>query len=262
MTVWLLGCLMLAWHAGALANEFDVDACRALVRDPKIEVWTPSDVQPEIEHRPASVIGASVNGEPNQVYLGLTRASLRMNITINPRVHVLSGDWLCLSPDIEVRVYFDKLSVIKASETLANECVRQFVMEHEMRHVQFHFEALRQTAEALRKMLHKQFPPTFRFLAIPGDLAYRRQQFSLQIATQVQRLYKSFDIRHREIDNYVELQRSYQVCNGEILRYASDRTMYPAPRPRAAADQADPSNRVMPVTTNAIRLDRGGLDLN
>jgi hypothetical protein len=159
--------------------------------------------------------------------LGLTRATLGLSVNIHPRIHALHGEWLCLSPDIEVRLYFEKLEVTTAREIASNDCVRNYVMDHELQHVQFHLEALIQTADAIREYLNREFPPTFRYIGIPGDLAYRRQTVSIGIASHVQSLFRSFNIKHRDIDSYFERQRSYQLCGGEILRMAAAKSQYP-----------------------------------
>lgn len=213
-------CLMLLPHAPAVATQLGPEACWPLTPDPKIEVSAHTNLKPVYRTQPSELIGQSVKGQPQQVFLGLTRAALGMSITINPRIKTLTSDLLCISPEVNVRLYFDKLEVTTATDVEGNYCAENYVMNHEMQHVQFHLEAMIKTADAIRADLNREFPPGFRYIGVPGDLAYRKQRVSVGIASRVQAYFNHVNIRHRDIDNYVELQRSYQACDGVFLRLA------------------------------------------
>ena len=213
------------------------EACRSVVPDPRIAVRVHSSAEPVFKVAPSAQIAKQVGGHVDQIFFGLTRAALGGSIQINPRIQALDDEWLCLSPDIEIRLYFDKMIVTTASELENDSCARDHVIEHELQHVEFHLEALNRTADAIRAFLRREFPPSFRYVGVPGDFAFKRQQASLGIAAHVQGYYRQFNVRHREIDNYVELQRSYQVCNGAILRLASARQMYATRDPQQNGSQ-------------------------
>ncbi len=130
----------------------------------------------------------------------------------------LANGQVCASPIFEIKLSFNALEVSTARELEVDRCSSDYVLSHEMMHVQFHKEALVKAAMALQSDLEDEFPPTFRFIEHAGDMRYRKERLAGATAGRAHYLFKKFDTAHTRIDNHVEYSRGHIVCNGVIPR--------------------------------------------
>lgn len=210
-----------AWSADGQTREPHNERalCLSKLPNPIIEVTADTSQQPSMQLVPSSNIPYLLRkSSSNGVYLGLTRAAFQLTVRINNRQMALPGNRVCSSPIYEIALSFSQIIVTTASELALDRCAHEFVVSHELLHVQFHKEALANTAISLQAELRKEYPPDYRNLESNGSFQLKQEDASVLMAWRTRELFSRLNKMHATLDSPAEYAKAFDVCGGVIAK--------------------------------------------
>lgn len=164
--------------------------------------------------------------------LGLTRPTLRVDVRwrfaelADPR-----GGRSCIRPSLEMTLRYVPVVVYVAREFAHDRCSREFILEHERRHVAVHSRRLGIVAAELERDLRAEFAGTT-WIGESAELRRRLNQAVRGIwIPRAEKALKDVRAEHAAIDSPDEYARAKTACDGRIFRMLPARSAG-IPRPR------------------------------
>lgn len=156
--------------------------------------------------------------------LGLTQPTLRVDARWRfEGIRDSATGQSCFRPSVEMTLRYDPVIVYIGREFAIDDCAREFIHAHEMRHVVVHERRLAATGAMLQKELQERMSGQVHV----GSRASFETQLSEDMrgywVPRAERELKEVRAEHDAIDTPEEYARSSTACEGRIGRMLRDR---------------------------------------
>lgn len=156
--------------------------------------------------------------------LGLTQRTLRVDARWRfEGIRDSATGQSCFRPSVEMTLRYDPVIVYIGREFAIDDCAREFIHAHEMRHVVVHERRLAATGAMLQKELQERMSGQVHV----GSRASFETQLSEDMrgywVPRAERELKEVRAEHDAIDTPEEYARSSTACEGRIGRMLRDR---------------------------------------
>ncbi len=218
MQIALVFCIAGCMREAAAADTGDV--CAGQLPPAEVKVNT-SDLVPHVNFQhTAAEIHDQLGSGPQSVALGMTQTSTNLSLDIALRTVALGrAGRLCARPQLEVNLKHAEVEVWMATEIQHDECVRDVVLKHELKHVQIERDTLRWAAQELESQLRLYYTPRV-YMGTEAEIkAQLSSEFETRWLPALQTLLQSSNARHLEHDER-DSHGDAEACNGALLTTA------------------------------------------
>jgi hypothetical protein len=151
-------------------------------------------------------------------HLGVTRATLLRDVDVRLNGYTDEGSGrACAWPSIEVKLSVRPLLIELAHELGADQCLREHVLEHELRHVAIYNAHAASAAARLQSEMQQAYGSAL----LIGDAARMlndlREEIAQRWLRRLDELIGEADAEHDALD-VAEERDSYSVCNGALSK--------------------------------------------
>lgn len=155
--------------------------------------------------------------------LGLTRPVLRMQARWEfSSLRDPDAGRVCSRPSLQLLIQYDPVQVYVGREFADDACAREFILAHELRHVEVHARRLREVALRLQSELQGWLTG--------GVYLESRERLQVRLETGLRSLWLKraerslLDLKreHEAVDSADEQARALGACDGRIARQLRD----------------------------------------